>query len=178
MKPIRNLVAASLLVGASAFVAPAHAFSLLGDTISSSGFLVSPNNAVVGAGVEFTGINGYMKFDFDANTLTVSSQNGLSGWSGWSSYVFGNFDQTITSFALVSNSGFNADFISNYSFTANTITLDMNSGSVNDYQVGGTAVFAINGVAPIPEPETYAMMLAGLGLLGIAARRRKLRASA
>jgi len=28
-------------------------------------------------------------------------------------------------------------------------------------------------VVPIPEPETYAMMLAGLGLLGFAARRRK-----
>jgi hypothetical protein len=28
-------------------------------------------------------------------------------------------------------------------------------------------------VAAIPEPETYAMMLAGLGLLGVAARRRK-----
>ena len=28
-------------------------------------------------------------------------------------------------------------------------------------------------VTPIPEPETYALMLAGLGLLGIAARRRK-----
>lgn len=27
--------------------------------------------------------------------------------------------------------------------------------------------------APIPEPETYAMMLAGLGLLGVVARRRK-----
>ncbi|MBP6422552.1 MAG: PEP-CTERM sorting domain-containing protein [Propionivibrio sp.] len=29
------------------------------------------------------------------------------------------------------------------------------------------------GLAPIPEPETYAMMLAGLGLLGFVARRRK-----
>ena len=28
----------------------------------------------------------------------------------------------------------------------------------------------------IPEPETYAMMLAGLGLLGLAARRRKQKA--
>lgn len=28
-------------------------------------------------------------------------------------------------------------------------------------------------MAPIPEPETYAMLLAGLGLLGFAARRRK-----
>ena len=28
-------------------------------------------------------------------------------------------------------------------------------------------------VSPVPEPETYAMMLAGLGLLGFTARRRK-----
>jgi len=28
-------------------------------------------------------------------------------------------------------------------------------------------------ISPIPEPETYAMMLAGLGLLGFSARRRK-----
>jgi hypothetical protein len=33
-------------------------------------------------------------------------------------------------------------------------------------------------VAPVPEPETYAMLLAGLGLLGFAARRRKLQAAA
>jgi hypothetical protein len=31
---------------------------------------------------------------------------------------------------------------------------------------------------PVPEPETYAMMLAGLGLLGVAARRRKQKAAA
>lgn len=30
-----------------------------------------------------------------------------------------------------------------------------------------------NVAAPIPEPETYAMLLAGLGLLGVVARRRK-----
>jgi hypothetical protein len=35
-------------------------------------------------------------------------------------------------------------------------------------------VWAASGV---PEPETYAMMLAGLGLLGFVARRRKLKAA-
>ncbi len=38
----------------------------------------------------------------------------------------------------------------------------------------GTLVIPESSVAaPIPEPETYAMLLAGLGLLGVAARRRK-----
>ncbi|MEK7708235.1 MAG: FxDxF family PEP-CTERM protein, partial [Pseudomonadota bacterium] len=27
-------------------------------------------------------------------------------------------------------------------------------------------------ISPIPEPETYAMLLAGLGLIGFSARRR------
>ena len=43
---------------------------------------------------------------------------------------------------------------------------------------GDNLLYALAGrdgvvAAPIPEPETYAMMLAGLGLLGVFARRRK-----
>jgi hypothetical protein len=37
--------------------------------------------------------------------------------------------------------------------------------------IGGTSA------DPVPEPETYSMMLAGLGLLGLVARRRKLKAA-
>jgi len=35
---------------------------------------------------------------------------------------------------------------------------------------GTTSVYSL---APVPEPETYAMLLAGLGLIGFTARRRK-----
>ncbi|MGQ0511264.1 MAG: FxDxF family PEP-CTERM protein [Betaproteobacteria bacterium] len=35
------------------------------------------------------------------------------------------------------------------------------------------AFYAPTSVSPIPEPETYGMLLAGLGMLGFAARRRK-----
>jgi hypothetical protein len=37
---------------------------------------------------------------------------------------------------------------------------------------GAESFFLIPTAAPIPEPETYAMLLAGLGLLGFMARRR------
>ena len=43
-------------------------------------------------------------------------------------------------------------------------------GSSNGGSYGGT--FNLN-LAPVPEPETYGMMLAGLGVLGFLARRRK-----
>ena len=42
------------------------------------------------------------------------------------------------------------------------------SASVIDGSVTSTDTFA-----PVPEPETYAMMLAGLGLMGFVARRRR-----
>lgn len=51
-----------------------------------------------------------------------------------------------------------------------------NTGS--SYATSGTWRFDMvtvsgSAVAPVPEPETYAMLLAGLGLMGFAARRRQ-----
>lgn len=37
---------------------------------------------------------------------------------------------------------------------------------------GPETIFAVAALSPIPEPESYAMMLAGLGLLGFMARRK------
>jgi hypothetical protein len=44
-----------------------------------------------------------------------------------------------------------------------------NNGAINGNSEWITGV----AVAAVPEPETYAMFLAGLGLLGFTARKRK-----
>ena len=55
----------------------------------------------------------------------------------------------------------------------------MGYGNVVSFTLVGNVSWAfialdnLDVAAPIPEPGTYAMLLAGLGLLGIAARRRK-----
>jgi hypothetical protein len=56
--------------------------------------------------------------------------------------------------------------------SASTVTLAVGVVDIGDYNA--TSELRINDVAlaPIPEPETYALLLAGLGLLGAVSRRR------
>jgi len=51
-----------------------------------------------------------------------------------------------------------------------TAVLSGSNGEVDFNNLGFTAVVS---VPSIPEPETYALMLAGFGLLGVAARRKR-----
>ncbi len=55
---------------------------------------------------------------------------------------------------------------------SNTVTFAY-GGGLQGLGDEGWKVNAVAVTAPVPEPETYAMMLAGLGMLGAVARRRK-----
>ena len=47
------------------------------------------------------------------------------------------------------------------------------AGSIGDIANGGKSqVIGYEYIMAVPEPETYAMLLAGLGLIGFSARRR------
>jgi len=50
--------------------------------------------------------------------------------------------------------------------------VDGHTSDGNQLGFGAIEVFTVS-VSPVPEPETYAMLLAGLGLLGFAVKRRK-----
>lgn len=55
------------------------------------------------------------------------------------------------------------------------LTAGGNAKLGTDVTVDGYAIvtYTYDAAAPVPEPETYAMLLAGLGLVGVIARRRK-----
>ncbi len=116
----------------------------------------NPAGTTIGALVAPGAIN----FSFEGNTGRFAV-NGGSWASGTSIGLIGT-DATVTS----GDAAGTYSFILGYNDSAGAATL----GDWDDFVVGVNFV-----AAPIPEPETYAMMLAGLGLLGVAARRRKQR---
>ncbi len=49
---------------------------------------------------------------------------------------------------------------------------------LSNYGDGGVASYGLLDIAPVPEPESFAMLLAGLGVMGAIARRRRQKVSA
>ncbi|HQT32258.1 MAG TPA: PEPxxWA-CTERM sorting domain-containing protein [Thiobacillus sp.] len=74
---------------------------------------------------------------------------------------------------------FNLQAAQTYASVISALSLP-NYGGIGDLRVGlhvqsfadGGSESFVNVPAPVPEPETYAMLLAGLGLVGFAARRK------
>lgn len=91
---------------------------------------------------------------------TTSSLSGLTPIVSSTSPVFSDL-----------GGGIMVDTIASKSFSldpAATYTL-----AVSGTSVGDSRYTTIVQLAPVPEPETYAMLLAGLGVMGFVARRRK-----
>ena len=59
--------------------------------------------------------------------------------------------------------------IGNYGFADNSINLAFDIGTI---AAGHSVTIGYEYILAVPEPETYAMLLAGLGLIGFSARRR------
>lgn len=126
---------------------------------------------------------------FDANnagTTFSNRYNFTTNMAGWLTAdvisISGNNGVNLTGFSLFDNEGsliggtrtmngeVDAYSISNYNLAAGSYWLEVSGEVVGS---GMTKYYGSLALAPVPEPETYAMMLGGLGLLAVAARRRK-----
>ena len=120
------------------------------------------------------GVTYEVSFDYGAiagATKQMLRASAFGGASFNSVLAQSDFSATGTSnlAALLSNFG--------YSFTADSTTTRLHFSDVSFSTINVDGVLdnvSVNAVtAPVPEPETYALMLAGLGAMTFVARRRK-----
>jgi hypothetical protein len=160
--------------------------TILGNAISFVG--ASSGEQPIGTyGAGFT-VNGGASMEFDSNLFT------------WDSAQFDNFIVTMSTTGYYWNTGMGAaswswggvsyldgvmetynsalvgsDTVSLFAAGPVYVSLVMQSTFDTGYASWGS--FHVN-VAALPEPETYAMLIAGLGLMGFVARRRHKKALA
>ena len=150
-------------------------------TLEPSGFhngAVSGKNVVWGVAMgPGTFISKSTPFDFNGATFTAGWRDGLKlGLSGWSNGV----ELFSDSYTLSTQQPLKVEVdylgIDTLSFTTDF------SMSTQHWSHGDGLQFAMDNfkydmTAPVPEPEIYAMMLAGLGIMGWAARKKKRQAA-
>ena len=127
----------------------------------------SPQAAVIGAGIEYSFADGANidTADFSATQLTIRDQV-LTDATGWE-MTFAT-PGSFTSLSLVSSS-----FVPGltFSLSAGKVVVDWLGTGTGPHDF--VAVFNVGTAPAVPEPETYALMLAGLGIVGFMARRRR-----
>ena len=127
-----------------------------------TGFLAAGPTSSDPAVLTFTGMVSYVSFLWGSpdtyNTLTVTDSNNVST----------NFTATGLGFPVTNGDQSFSTYVQFVASAGTTIrSLSFTSGGVDAFE---TANYTIT---PIPEPETYALMLAGLAALGFVSKRRK-----
>jgi hypothetical protein len=122
--------------------------------------------------VTVAGQNYTVSFEYGAiaaPTLQTMQVSALSGASFATLLGATNLKATGTQNLAAMMSGYS------FSFTADgaTTRLQFSDTSFNTSSVDGVVDNVSVAITPVPEPETYALMLAGLGVMTFVARRRK-----
>ena len=138
---------------------------------------------LVGSGVEITNVvDGYGTLDFSGDGFDINFGRGTSfNPAAFNGFVISDLYDSMnsfTSFSLVSNSGVAGTPVLN--FDADHLSVNWQGFGFG----GGILHFtttslppelatADSATSPVPEPDSYAMFMAGLGLMGFMALRRK-----
>lgn len=172
MKTFHAVAVAATLIGLQG-VASANTF----EALSGTGFITETTSVV----------NKYLKPLAPVGS-TVGSFSVLSILSGFATTGTITFAAPVTSYTFLwgSPDGFNSVTDGTVSYTGSSFSsgtgknaettlftfADATGFSSLTFSTTGTA-FEIAAVPSVPEPETYALLLAGLGAVGFVSRRRK-----
>lgn len=129
-----------------------------GNTGYRTGTVSAPN-------VAFNGSSGPASFS-SANAFSLNSIQVTKAWNSGVTHFDGYVGNTLTYQMDVMSTTASPTFASFNWFGLNKVTMSDGDGSAQ------SAIDNIS-VTAVPEPETYVMLLAGLGLIGTIARRKQ-----
>jgi hypothetical protein len=118
--------------------------------------------------LDFDASKGQTFFSSGSISLYDTTSNQSLFLYDWSQGFVGNVPFTPSLFASVSVDPF---LLSSHQYL---MTMNVSTNANTDAQAASIRVSGLQQVGVVPEPETYALMLAGLLAVGIAVRRRKL----
>ncbi len=155
--------------------------SLIDNTTSSSNLLTNGNFSGGTYSVSGNNIpNGWTYANMYAATYSGSvgslNCNGAAVWCDGSVQAYDSIAQMVTT---RNGDNYTLSFYYTDNGTLSTFSSLSTNGQTGYNNTGGNGVDilayaqATNPIAPVPEPETYAMLLAGFGLVGFLAFRRK-----
>ena len=142
------------------------------------GTLTSPTTLSGFADVPVGSFEDDWKFKFDSDSfaggsisnLSISIQ-GLGDLYNITGLKVLLFENNVQIFDLDANSASTVNFKTGSGLFEINKDYRFNVAGIGAGSLGGKYVYAVTAL-PVPEPERYAMLLAGLGLLGAVARRR------
>jgi hypothetical protein len=188
--PLKPLIAAMFALNAAAAGAQTTFTPFLDATEPTSGFayFTQDFNVDPSLSAESFTFFGSQSFDtiasltFDGTTSYQGVYGGTGTNSGWTFTGFNLEANPYTAFMSMSAANgvtpSSADQISvdfSTTGTGGILIYRTGPGASDGYFGEGSFRYAVTTVTAVPEPESYAMLLAGLGLMGAIARRRSLK---